>query len=60
MPWRGLMVALEKHLPENVDGRNDLAYQLVPKALTRLYGPRDQGWESFKNDRGITYVRVLK
>ena len=48
-----------EHLPTHLDHRNQLAYQLVIKGMTHLYGPQDHGWEAYKNSakNNNTYVR---
>lgn len=56
--WGGLVSALSAALPETLDDRQDLAYRLVPKVLSALFGPQDIGWHSFKHPQsGKTWVR---
>jgi len=46
MPWRGIVDALEKALPDLLDDRNHIAYTLVPQFLTETFGERGKGWET--------------
>lgn len=59
--WGSLKAFFLKHLPENLDDRENLAFQIVKKALNQIYGP--QGWEQYSRPqktnpaRNTTYVR---
>ena len=44
VPWRAVIVALEGHLPDQISDRNQIAAQLVPAALSEIYGPRGESW----------------
>ena len=61
--WGSLKAFFLNQIPEQLDNRNEFAFQLVKKALTELYGPRDQGWEQYsrpkKTDptKNTSYVR---
>ncbi len=55
--WGSIKAFLFDRLPVNLDDRDNLAYNLVKKALVAIYGAQDQGWETFKNPAKITYVR---
>ena len=58
MPWGGAKEFLKTNLPEQLDNRDQLAYDLVPKVLNEIYGPQNQYWESFKNpSTGKTWVK---
>jgi hypothetical protein len=62
MPWGLVTAALEKHLPDTVDQRQEFAFRLVPRALTELFGPEGQGWQTFRaerNGRATTHVRAI-
>src|SRR5262249_14425531 len=50
VPWCDVTTALWRHLPPTVDRteRGGLAYNMGPKALPELLGPRDRGWEGFR------------
>jgi hypothetical protein len=57
-PWGALKAFFLKHLPERLDGRDEIAYQLVSKALTHVYGTQNHGWEHFRHpERRTAYVR---
>lgn len=50
---------LIKRLPETLEDRDQLAYELVPKALNEILGPQDEAWHSYRNEqRNTTYVRA--
>jgi DNA helicase HerA-like ATPase len=56
--WGSIKAVLSK-LPGTLldNERDDLAYRLVGKALSQIYGRQDEGWHTFKNPGGTTYVR---
>ncbi len=56
--WGTVMAALKDRLPEHLDDRNQLAYYLVAKAMSTLFGEQNKGWETFKNSQNKTYIRV--
>src|SRR5262249_45196724 len=51
MPWMGIIVELEKVLPDVIADRKDLANKLVPRFLTETFGERDKGWETKKQPK---------
>lgn len=56
--WGSIKAFLAGQLPEHLDGRDDLAYRLVKKALDQIYGPQGQGWEQYRHPtRNTAYVR---
>jgi len=56
--WGTLKALLLAHLPEQLDDRDTVAYNLVRKALDRLIGPQGEAWESYRlPPRNITYVK---
>ncbi len=57
--WGSIKALFLEHLPTHLDDREQLAYQLVKKAMDRLYGPQDQSWETYRNPQrnNTTYVR---
>ena len=59
MPWFGVQKALMEALPEHIDDRQQLAYHLVPRALSEIFnGPQDQAWEGYNNPTtGKRWVR---
>ena len=56
LQWRGVIAVLEKHLPDALDGRQDFAHQLVPRALNEIFG--EDAWEAYRSERGTLYVRA--
>lgn len=46
MPWRGVLERLKTALPEVLSDRDQIAYGLVPKAMTEVFGARDTGWKT--------------
>jgi hypothetical protein len=59
VPWMAVQQVLKNALPEHLDDRDGFAYNLVPKALSSIFGPQSKGWESFKHPAtGRTWVRV--
>lgn len=59
-PWGAIKAFLLERLPDNLDDRDGIAYRLVKKALTQVYGSQDDGWETHRPDGGTTYVRLRK
>ena len=58
--WGGLNAIIEDVVPEDWDDRSGVAYRLVPKVMTGLFGPQGEAWESFTPDgRKSTWVRVI-
>ena len=56
--WGSIKAFFLDHLPTQMDDRDTLAYRLVRKVLDRLYGPQDQGWETYRHPATkATYVR---
>ena len=54
--WGSIRAFFLNCLPEHLDDRGQLAYWLVKKAMNHIFGAQD-GWETYKNDRNITYIR---
>lgn len=48
MPWRGVQERLKEALPDVLSDRDSIAYHLVPKAMTAVFGPQDQAWMTEK------------
>jgi hypothetical protein len=56
--WGTIRAFFLDHLPRELDDRNQLAYQLVAKAMTQLFGTQNETWETYKNPKSnTTYVR---
>nr|WP_273888500.1 hypothetical protein [Rubrobacter naiadicus] len=50
---------LKERLPDTLEGRDQLAYDLVPKALNEIFGSQDEAWHSYRNEQRKTkYVRA--
>jgi hypothetical protein len=65
IPWRGIVDALEKALPEILVDRNKIAYDLVIRFLNETFGEQGKGWyienRSSKSGPGTTkWVVVSK
>jgi hypothetical protein len=58
--WGAIKAFFVDKLPPALDDRDNFAYNLVPKALDRIFGPQKVGWQSFKHTNGKTYVKGLK
>lgn len=60
--WGLLNALLKEHIPVGMDDRDQLAFNLVPKVVDRVLGPRADGaWHTFKVDRAgkkITYLKA--
>jgi len=59
-PWRAATEALAAKLPEHIEGRQDLAYNLVARFADVVFGAGN--WESYKRDKKsgpgkTTYLR---
>ena len=57
--WGGLKAFFLDVLPNDLDGRDPIAYQLVPKALNQIFGDQGTGWHTFKNpESGANWVKA--
>ncbi len=48
MPWRGVLERLKQDLPDFMSDRERIAYGLVPKAMTAVFGKQDVAWGTEK------------
>jgi len=48
MPWKGVLERLKEELPDVMSDRDKVAYSLVPRALTSVFGEQEQGWTTEK------------
>lgn len=48
--WYEVQLFLATFLPEEIDSRNDYAYQLVPRVMTEIFGPQNEGWHSARKE----------
>jgi hypothetical protein len=47
-PWMGVQSALVKSLPTQLDNREEIAYRLVVRAMTEVFGPQNENWRTEK------------
>jgi len=52
VPWKGVAVALARHLPDELDDRDNEAYRLVRPALNAIYGEGNWDTEARPARRG--------
>jgi hypothetical protein len=56
--WGSLKAYFLERLPQGLDKRDTIAYEMVAKVLTQLFGKQETGWEGYQNvERGTKYVR---
>jgi hypothetical protein len=64
IPWMGIVDALGKALPDVLNDRNGIAYNLVPQFLNETFGERSKGWDTEKRPKktgtGTTTWVILK
>lgn len=59
VPWGGLKAFLRDQLPESMEGRDDIAYNLVAKALNQIFGRQNDAWHTFRHPAtNQTYARA--
>lgn len=46
--WGVVKYKLKESLPDSIEDRDDLAYQMVVEALDEIVGPQDQAWHTEK------------
>lgn len=51
VPWRGVQEELKKSLPDVLSDRDNIAYHLVPKAMTAVFGEQEKSWKTEKRPR---------
>jgi len=58
VPWRGIQERIKEALPEGIYNRNEIAYNLVPKAMNAIFGRQGATWKAerrpSKNSKGYT------
>ncbi|HJT54947.1 MAG TPA: hypothetical protein VJ761_00520, partial [Ktedonobacteraceae bacterium] len=66
-PWGAIGGFLERELPETLEDRHDIAFNLVREACEQIFGAENEGWHMFrrpsrKNKEGkyITWVKAAK
>ncbi len=63
MTWGHITEFLKKKLPDTLEDRNDIAYNLVREALERIFGPANEAWHTVKRQTGgrlMTWVMIGK
>ncbi len=65
IPWRGVQEQLKDSLPDVLSDRDKIAYQLVPKAMSALFGEQEVGWTTEKRpsksgSKPTTWVVVIQ
>ena len=60
VPYGMIKGVLKQNIPSTFDDRDQIAYTLVPTALTEIFGRQGEGWHSYKNleRNNQTYVRA--
>jgi uncharacterized protein len=58
-PWVKVQVFLKNALPSTIDDAWQEAYQLLPKAMSEVFGEQDVGWERFRHpNSGKSWLKV--
>jgi len=65
VPWKGVQEPLKDSLPDLLSDRDNIAYRLVPKAMTAVFGEQEVGWKTerraSKSGSGLTtWVVVIQ
>jgi len=65
VPWKGVQEQLKKFIPDVLSDRDNMAYRLVPKAMTAIFGEQEVGWKTEKRpaksgSKPTTWVLVLQ
>ena len=56
--WGSIRAHFLEKLPEELDGRGQVAFNLVPKVMNQLFG--EEGWETYTPEgRNTTWVRAV-
>ena len=57
IPWGRVVGLLKEALPETMDDRDNVAYNLVPRALKEILGERDEAWKTERRGaRATTFI----
>lgn len=65
IPWMGIQDALQNALPETMVDRRTVAYNLVVRAMSSIFGPKDTTWATERRESKsrpgamTTWVRAL-
>lgn len=60
VPYGRVKATLLQSIPENTFDRDQLAFRMVPEALTWIYGEQGDAWESCKSRDNKTWVRLTR
>jgi hypothetical protein len=64
MPWRGVQERLKEELPNHLPDLDNVAYDLVPKAMNITFGQQEAAWGTekrpSKSGTGLTTWIVVK
>jgi hypothetical protein len=64
MPWRGVQERLKEELPRRLGALDRIAYGLVPKAMSAVFGQQGAAWGTekrpSKSGSGLTTWIVVK
>jgi hypothetical protein len=64
MPWRGVQERLKEELPDHSGALDRIAYGLVPKAMSAVFGQQGAAWGTekrpSKGGSGLTTWIVVK
>jgi len=60
IPWGRLIGLLKEGLPNTMDDRDTLAYNLVPQALNAILGPQNEAWTTERRGPKNTLFVVKK
>ena len=61
MPWYGVQVFLMDRVLQNVEDRQQLAYNLLPRVLDAVYGNQGPSWETYRHPRtGKMWIRIRR
>ena len=64
VPWRGVVQQIEDALPDEIEGKNRLAYYLVRTVLDNILGEQNKGWRSERRPsrdgtKNVTWVIAI-
>jgi len=63
VPWKAALEVLKEKLPDVISNRDSLAHQLVPRAMTAVFGEQEVGWgterRESKSGKGFTTWLVV-
>ena len=60
VPWGRMIATIITLLPEHIDDKRQFAHDSIPQVLTELFGNQGDGWETFKNNKNVTYIKANK